>query len=78
MTTSLDLREALEQAVNTVNRNAGQTCVRLRFRSEELPELEIMASAASLRGDAFIFQSGLERFDGQVAELADVRAEVIH
>ncbi len=77
-TTKTDLRDALQSAVTTVNRNSGQTCVHLRFRGEELPELEIMASAASLRGDAFMFQSGLERFDGTIAELEAVSTEVIH
>jgi len=72
-----DLHRAVADAVQLVNTHSGQACVRLRFQSGEVPELDFVANSASLHGEKFVFTAGFEKFDGMVGELAGIRAELI-
>ncbi|MGD8453961.1 MAG: hypothetical protein PVJ57_19265 [Phycisphaerae bacterium] len=72
-----DLAADLANAVHLVNAHSGQAAVCLRFASGEADELDFIANSAAMQGDQFEFTAGIETYTGRVAELAEVRAEVI-
>mgnify|MGYP003573953360 CR=1 FL=1 len=71
------LQRAVADAVQLVNDHSGQACVRLLFNSGDDGPIDFVANAASLQGDHFTFRSGFETFDGRLAELADIRTDLI-
>lgn len=71
-----ELQRAVATAVDLVNGNAGQTCVRLRFRDDS-PEIDIIANGATLEGATFEFTAGYESYLGSVDELVQINAHVI-
>jgi len=71
------LQRAVADAVNLVNTHSGQAAVRLQFASADQADLDLVANSASLKGDQFTFTAGFETVVGTVAELANIRAEVI-
>jgi len=72
-----ELQRAVANAVNLVNTHAGQTAVRLRF-ADDPSEVDFVANAATCADGSFEFQAGFETYGGNVAELSDICAEVIH
>ncbi|MGE3182545.1 MAG: hypothetical protein AB7N71_13015 [Phycisphaerae bacterium] len=70
------IRQAVADAVELVNANAGSATVHLHFRGE--PGFDFIANSARFAGDDFEFSCGFETFSGSVAEIDDIRAEVIH
>lgn len=74
---STEIQRAVSDAVQLVNTHSGQASVHLCFQSRELPEVDFVANSASLQGDRFRFTAGFETFDGTVAELSDIRTELI-
>lgn len=71
-----ELNRAVADAVQLVNGNAGQICVRLRF-ADDTPEIDFIANAARIEGSIFEFTAGYESYSGDVAELAHINAHVI-
>jgi hypothetical protein len=74
---SSSLQSAVADAVNLVNAHSGQASVHLRFNSDDFAEVDLVANSATLQGDHFSFTAGFETVGGTLAELADIRAEVI-
>jgi hypothetical protein len=73
---SLELRRAVMQAVDLVNAHSGQTSVHLRFANEPV-DIDFVANSARIQGEKFEFQAGFETYGGTVAELSDIKTEVI-
>ena len=74
---NVELQQAVADAVNLVNTHSGQASVRLWFNSAEFGEVDFVANSASLQGDKFSFAAGFETYDGLVAELANIKTELI-
>lgn len=72
-----ELQIAVKQAVETVNAHAGMTAVRLRFVDDD-SEIDFIANSAAYRDGGFEFQAGIQRYEGLVAELAEIRTDVIN
>lgn len=68
--------QAVQEAVSLVNRNAGATHIRLRFRDDP-SAIDFVANSARCSGNAFEFQAGFETYRGKVDELQDILVEVI-
>ena len=75
MLTTTPIRQAVADAVQLVNANAGKANIHLLFRDE--PELDFVANAARIDGEVFEFTAGIESFSGRLEELAGIRSELI-
>jgi hypothetical protein len=73
---NLELRRAVADAVRLVNSHSGRACVSLRF-SEDPAEINFVANAARMQGEAFEFQAGFETYGGKLDELSGIRTELI-
>lgn len=70
------IRQKIADAVQLVNDHAGRATVHLLFKGES--EIDFIANAARLEGEAFSFEAGFESFSGSLDEVGDIRTEVIH
>jgi len=73
---AMELMQAVETAVDVVNTHSGLACVHLRF-AEDIDEVDFVANSASLQNGYFKFQAGFDTYGGNVAELSDIRTEII-
>jgi len=71
-----ELRRAVAEAVDVVNRHAGRTTVHLRFVGDAAP-VDFVANSARLQGGTFEFQAGYEKYGGSIEELSDISTELI-
>lgn len=70
-----DIRRAVADAVQLVNRHPGQTCIRLRFRDEYAEDF--VANSAALNGESFSFSAGFDTYGGALEDLATIETETI-
>lgn len=71
-----ELRKAVMDAVQLVNKNSGRAAVRLTYGELNAP-VDFVANSGSFQGDRFVFTAGFETYDGQIDELVGIEAQVI-
>lgn len=71
-----ELRKAVTDAVQLVNKNSGRAAVRLVFGDVGAP-VDFVANSGSFQGDRFVFTAGFETYDGRLEELVGIEAHVI-
>ena len=72
-----NLNQAVRDAVDLVNSNAGHTSVHLMFHDDS-SALDFIANSARLQGPMFEFNAGFETYGGRIDELSDIRFEIIN